>query len=250
MMLYVFYSLWCLHVILEVLPISSSGHLFLLYGKKYIPEYVEYCFHIPTAVIISIFLWRYRTMLIGTGTLKELYIAGAFIVLADIVTAGFYVLLRQQKRAFPLWLGFFVTMLSLFLVRYISYGTVQVLTWKVAFLIGLGQGIALLPGISRLATTVVIGSLYGLTPLLSYLFSLAIQLPLIGAAVLKVLYKDGLSLFKRYGSIPGILAVLLCSYAAYKLLELILFLFELQATTFLGWYMLLPLSYSFYKGTK
>jgi undecaprenyl-diphosphatase len=247
MKLFTFYSLCCLQVILEVLPISSSGHLSLLYGKKNIPEMIEYIWHIPTAIIISIFIWQHRNILLGTGTFKELALAGVLIILADIVTGLFYYLLKQKRILFPLWLGFIVTASSLFLVSLLPPGAVSKLTYKGALLMGLGQGIALLPGISRLATTVMCGWVYGLTPLLAYVFSLAIQLPLISAAVLKVIYKEGFSPFKHYFSVFGLLSVAVCSYSAYVLLKYVFFLFESQAVSFLGWYMLFPLLYSFYK---
>ena len=69
-----------------------------------------------------------------------------------------------------------------------SLKTVRSMTWFDAFIIGIFQGIAVLPGISRSGTTIVGGILRKLTPEDSAIFSFLLAIPAIaGATLLEVL---------------------------------------------------------------
>ncbi len=66
--------------------------------------------------------------------------------------------------------------------------TVRTMTWLDAFIIGIFQGIAVLPGISRSGTTIVGGILRKLTPEDSAIFSFLLAIPAIaGATFLEII---------------------------------------------------------------
>ena len=65
------------------------------------------------------------------------------------------------------------------------------LTWKVALLIGLIQGVAIIPGISRSGSTIALGLFLGLERELAARFSFLLSVPAIAGAILIKGLKDG-----------------------------------------------------------
>jgi undecaprenyl-diphosphatase len=250
------YMLWCSQVILEVLPISSSGHLqiisrYFLKKREEIPEYIEHIFHVPTAIIISVFLWIHKECLLKDVSMMQWSKLLVLVLFADLVTAICFLIVREKRKHFPLWLGFMCTMGILFAIRSLGCGGHLKITALQAAGIGLAQGVALLPGISRLAMTYTVGCLLGLAPAVAFMFSLAIQLPLIAGAVAKACYKVIDQREEKFPiSIVGICAVILSSCAAYGMLEIIFSLMVKHATGFLAWYMLIPLMLAFLSAKK
>lgn len=196
-----FYNFWCLQTILESLPISSSGHLKLvnciLQYFNYpsytdgVKEYIDHLMHIPTALILGIFLFQQWGHLLfklpqSLNQITHLFIC---IFLADIITVTLYFIFHIiNVSQFPVAVGFFITAVMLLSLHFAPNAVSENITYKQALIIGLVQGIALLPGISRLGATYVIAYWLGINPISAITFSLAIQLPLILAGIAKGLF--------------------------------------------------------------
>ncbi len=234
----IYYIIFILHIVLESLPISSSGHrvlfgYFLNYFNTKLPvltEEQDHLLHIPTAIILSIFLLANYSIAFPVISLHALFL----IFFANLVTGFFYFLFKIiDISKFPLFLGLLISSVSLLLTYYIDPGHSE-LTIGYAILIGASQGLALLPGISRMAATYVAAYCLGVAPCLAFMFSLAIQLPLIIAALLKAAYKlrktHQSNLFASFFGGENGRAVIFCFIMAiamvisYKLLCLVLYM--------------------------
>jgi undecaprenyl-diphosphatase len=187
-----------LQIVSESFPISSSGHVELalclgnffgmfplLSSSFFLSRTGMFLLHIPTLIIVAFFfrvtwwtllhhLYRYRYLI---GRL----IGYAFI--ADSITALCYVLLHCFHFSMPLSVGFAVTGGLLFSLRWTSKSTTVVQPWHMIML-GIAQGIALLPGISRLGVTYSMGRWLGLRSPKSFAVAWMIGWPLMTGGAL------------------------------------------------------------------
>lgn len=199
--------LWMVvQVIAESLPISSSGHVALLqrvythyYGVMQFSDVwaFDYVLQGISAVIIFIYFFpRWWQLIIQKPIrLKSLLsldvwknkIAPVFLfgLVADSLTCLIWVLKAAQIIDFPLIGGFIITAGLLFSLRY-THTKKDIAMWscKHAVIIGLAQGIALLPGISRFAMTIATLEWLGYSGHLAFSISFLLQWPLILAGSL------------------------------------------------------------------
>jgi len=189
-----FLIVMCVQIILESFPVSSSGHVILLehflrlfYSGAFIAvsesKLLSHFLHGPTAVVLAVFFWDRWTFL-----LKHFLIMWRIIIkiiffafLADIMTLIWYILFNSviDISIFPIGLGFLISMLCLFSLRFLKREKYEVVTWQKALIIGAFQGVAFLPGVSRFGLTFVVGCWLGLSAKKSFEFSFVIQWPLI-----------------------------------------------------------------------
>jgi undecaprenyl pyrophosphate phosphatase UppP len=111
-----------------------------------------------------------------------------------------------------------------------------------AFILGLVQGIALLPGISRLATTYAAARWLGMQPRKAFEVSWLIAVPLFFAASMQGIYKIMYMPHAHelvVGFLPYILPAGLLAYIALKITA---YLFYTHRAWWFGVYMLLPIS--------
>jgi len=191
-----------MQIIFESLPVSSSGNVLLwmpvlqkFLGLKPIgnilPDF-DFLLHAPTLFIIGLFFfqsWSSRLVAIERTFPRLMVVAGCCAV-ADTMTVIFYFLWKEVGTTFfPLWLGFLCTTFLLASLYFFSWPVKKSqLQYCDAFILGLVQGIALLPGISRFASTVVVGIWLGYSCKKACKYSFLIQVPLLGAALLKGLW--------------------------------------------------------------
>jgi undecaprenyl-diphosphatase len=255
----IFYLLWGIHTLLESLPISSSGHMRLIlnYLNRYtkgptkivISEYLDYSMHTSTLLILAIFLSvHWKILFNGVCSPSTLVSFLWYIFVANTITIACYLIYRLVDISrFPLMLGLSITAVELLSLYFVPQSVSSCITAKHAFVIGLAQGCALLPGISRLGTTYVVGCWLGLNSPLALLFSCAIQLPLVLAAVAKGLFLLLTRSPVNHLHYAGLFFVLLASVGAYGLLALLLSTSNNQLWVCFGIYMILPLSIAFFQ---
>jgi undecaprenyl-diphosphatase len=185
-------------IVFESVPVSSSGHVQLVAillamasgtSEICLHKTYEYFLHGPTAVILAALFfatwwmlltnaWRWRT------TIFRLCL---YAGVADVCTAvGYFFLQAACVSWFPLWIGFCITGIALYSVRYMrsrghAMHTSALVDMKKICVLGVVQGIAVLPGVSRLGITYAVGLLLGLSPRKSFAVSCMIQFPLIVA---------------------------------------------------------------------
>ncbi len=197
-----------LQIIFEALPVSSSGNVLLWTpvlqnllqissARSVLPDF-DFLLHIPTLFVLALFFFReWIPFVIRIRKYKRTIVLFALrCLLADAITTAFYFFWKAEGTAFfPLWVGFLCTTIMLLsLYFYKGKNLPKVFTYKDAALWGIVQGFALLPGVSRLASTFVAGVWMGYSYEQSFRYSFLLQIPLIGCAALKGLwevYKKG-----------------------------------------------------------
>ncbi len=176
-----------LQIILESLPVSSSGNL-ALFGLT-LPTDINYAAHSATLVIYALF-FRKKIMVVLLQPLrfyKTIVHAVLYGVLALLPTLFFYCFIEYTQPEFTLWSGFVITSLALFLSALPAGADTGISGYK-AFLIGASQGVALLPGISRLGITCAMARWLGFSWRTAFAFSCMIEAPLLLVATSKGFY--------------------------------------------------------------
>lgn len=183
------YMAFFVQIVTESLPISSSGHtnlLACLLSSTPLSQAYEYMLYIPTLVIITVFLFRRILFVVWHLMRCFTHIGMLFLFgfMAEIPTGFMYLFLSRVSCAIPLWIGFLVTALLLMSLRYVPRAY-QKLSVRTAFLIGCCQGVALIPGISRLAATYAAARWLGLSSRTALLFSWTLMVPIMIVALSK-----------------------------------------------------------------
>ncbi|MBT9131950.1 MAG: Undecaprenyl-diphosphatase [Firmicutes bacterium] len=178
----------------EFLPISSSGHLTALYHFFGVEEHrllFTICLHIGTLVAVFIFFWGDILSLFSTQ--KKL---GILIIIGSVPTAIMaFFLSALVERLFAevkvvgvmlmitgVWLAIGSTMSSRRNLASSAKST-SLKVWQ-ALLIGISQGAALIPGISRSGATISTALLCGTERGLSIRYSFLLSIPAILGAFL------------------------------------------------------------------
>ena len=174
----------------EFLPISSTAHLVVvqnLFGLTEPPVTFDIVIHIATALVTVIVLWSV------IKALSSRLIKLALVAMIPTGIIGLF-LNRWNELIFGSVMFTAVTLiingLILLLPKLIKVKNNR-LNNQSAAVIGIAQGLAVLPGISRSGSTIVSGLLFGLKPEEAYNFSFLISLPAIAAAqVLQLRHLD------------------------------------------------------------
>lgn len=197
----------------EFLPVSSSGHLVLggvVLGLKEPHLAFDVMVHVATLVAtVAFYRHSLRDMTLETwGSLQTARSRGLaealrahpeakltlWIVLGTVPTGLIGILFKEQLEGLfgqPAWvagmlLGTAALLLLTAILPHGKSGPAQMRLWQ-ALLIGLFQGMAIVPGISRSGSTIACGLLVGLNRELAARFSFLLSLPaILGALVLKV----------------------------------------------------------------
>jgi undecaprenyl-diphosphatase len=173
-----------LQIFLESLPISSSGHMELLrntggfaWSGSLYDESLDYFSHLATVIVLLLFFFRdwwplFRTLFFkrvwkdSYRALWKIALRIAWLtILAGIGTVALYVVIKVLLKGHPvlesnltLCGGFLVTTVSLLSLKKCEKKKgeyYEPLNTKKALLLGFVQGLALLPGVSRFASTYV-----------------------------------------------------------------------------------------------
>lgn len=197
----------------EFLPISSSGHLALLqniFGVKGDQVlFFTVLLHVGTLVSVFIIYWRDICELIVelVLTIKDLCTGkglrlaerpvrklGVMIIVATIPTALIGLLFNDIFNGLYLSLlaigiGFLITGVLMFLAERIGFAHkgIEKMNFRNAVFIGVLQGIAIYPGISRSGSTLVGGLTTGLERTFAVKFAFLISIPsILGSVVLEL----------------------------------------------------------------
>lgn len=197
----------------EFLPISSSGHLALLqniFGVKGDQVlFFTVLLHVGTLVSVFIIYWRDICELIAelVLTIKDLCTGkglrlaerpvrklGVMIIVATIPTALIGLLFNDIFNGLYLSLlaigiGFLITGALMFLAERIgsAHKGIEKMNFRNAVFIGVLQGIAIYPGISRSGSTLVGGLTTGLERTFAVKFAFLISIPsILGSVVLEL----------------------------------------------------------------
>ena len=173
----------------EFLPISSSGHLVILHkliGTGETPLLFDLFLHLGT--LVAVFIVFGGEIIESVTTKKRV---GILILFGSAVTFIFVMFfIKNIEAAFNnvRIVGFMLVVTGVWLIaaNFIRLGTEGMSFFK-AGLIGLAQGIAALPGISRSGATISTGLFLGLDSQSSAKFSFLLSIPaILGAFLFKI----------------------------------------------------------------
>lgn len=189
----------------EFLPVSSKGHLAI--AQLLMPSFKEPAvlfdlfLHLGTLVATVIYFWKelfalFHYFFSHLARPKELFLTSRNpnnlipqIILSTLVTGVLaFPLKRTAENAFYnlnyIIAGYFIIAFLLFITQFKKNSPEkEIITFKDACLIGLIQGIAVFPGISRSGTTIAIALLLGIERKKAFTFSFLISLPAIAGSL-------------------------------------------------------------------
>ena len=197
----------------EFLPISSSGHLAIaqnllgLEDAGSVPEFFDVLLHLGTLIAVFAAYWTdicemvvefFRGIgdLVHRSTPSPVPPARRLILLIIVGTLPLFAVLPIRKHVQGLtdnmvFVGaaLIVTGILLFLCDRVRKGrkTERSATWVDALLVGVGQAVATLPGVSRSGMTITAGCFVGYERRFAVRFSFLLSIPaVLGANILSI----------------------------------------------------------------
>jgi undecaprenyl-diphosphatase len=194
----------------EFLPVSSDGHLVLagaLAGVSTPGVFVEVALHVATlGAVLVVYGGRLGRLALGVprGNREDIrYVALLVLATLPAVAVGLFLKHAVEQTFDSLWWaggGFLVTGTVLWTTRRRT-GEGSVPSPGAAVAIGVGQALAILPGVSRSGLTVSAGLWARLRPVDAAAFSFLMAIPaIIGAAILEA--PEAAADIHRVGVVP------------------------------------------------
>lgn len=190
--------------IAEILPISSSGHLVIfesLFGLDGENPALEVFLHVASLIAVIVFLRKQlKRIIVGTykyvfkkdEDYKYAFYYFIYLLISTAVTGGIGLIFDQYMDSLmkPLIVGFLLLVNGAILLVTSKVETKKDITelkWQDAVIIGLAQGIGVLPGISRSGITISGGVMqrYRKDDMAEYAFILFIPVT-VGALILSI----------------------------------------------------------------
>ena len=232
----------------EFLPISSSGHLALaqhLLGiNTEVPAFFDVLLHLGTLLAVLVAYWGDVVEIVqeffrGVGdivhgtTPTPVPPARRMILLIIVGTLPLFAILPIHKKVQALGdsmvfigMALVVTGFLLFACDLVHRGhkTERSATLLDALLVGVGQALATMPGVSRSGMTISAGCFLGFERSFAVRFSFLLSIPaVLGANILSL--KDALEAGVDWAAVPvylaGVVASAVVGYACIRLLKLI-----------------------------
>lgn len=201
----------------EFLPVSSSGHLAILENILGMSEPMTLAvfLHFGTFIAIIVFFLRpLRALVKGifSGDRQSMIYVGKIIlgtipiVIAGILFRSWVAEAFNNIKVVAILLG--ITGIGVLLTGMVAKREKQVTTSS-AILIGIGQMLAILPGISRSGMTIAAGMYLGTDPDKAFRFSFLLSIPaVLGANLFELRNLTGIT------NLPELLVGMLCSFAS------------------------------------
>ncbi len=199
----------------EFLPISSTGHLILASNLLHIEQtnfLKSFEIMIQLGAILAVIYLYGRDLIVNIGLIKKLLVAFLPTAVIGLVLYPFVKSVLLGSQAVVLWSLFLG---GIFLIVFelkhkesaLTVSDPGAITYKQSFLIGLFQSVAIIPGVSRAAATIVGGLFLGINRRTIVEFSFLLAIPTMAAAT-------GLDLLKSYDEIfNGQIGILLVGFA-------------------------------------
>lgn len=183
----------------EFLPISSTGHMILashLMGLTHTDFLKSFEIAIQVGAISSVIFLYWRMLLVDFEVIKRIIVA---FIPTGVLGLTFYKLVKGYllgSAYVVLWSlllgGIFLVVFELwYKEKEDATSEIRYLSYKNAIIIGLFQSIAMIPGVSRSASTIVGGLILGLQRKTIVEFSFLLAVPTMLAATVYDLIKTG-----------------------------------------------------------
>ncbi|MFC1854847.1 undecaprenyl-diphosphate phosphatase [Candidatus Dependentiae bacterium] len=253
-----------IQIILETVPVSSSGHvaIFKHLIKNFAPKIGSSCngalcelLNLPTVIILALF-FRKRlveiskhllTSKISYAAYKPILKVIFYAIAANAITFSAYISVPgffYQNRSILL-LGLTFSMLILLSLKFINPNqNHENITMQKAFLIGFAQAFSVIPGVSRFGITYATSRWLNISPKHSFEFSFFLHAMLSGGVLLKGILLPGpfLSLIIPLLSISKIFIIIIASIISYFGLSLSWYLAIKETFWKFGFYYVIPIS--------
>ena len=235
----------------EFLPISSSGHLALFqtfFGMENMEE--KYMFftvllHFGTLISVCMVYWRdivdmIREFFLGIAALagrKDTGVAPPparrMVMLIIIATVPLFVMVFLQDAVNQLFSNSIMVSCALLATGFIlffsdrmarGHKTAKNATVADALIVGCGQALAVIPGLSRSGTTITVGCFVGFDRKFAVRYSFLMSIPaILGANILSL--KDAFEAGIIWADVPvylvGVAVAAVVGYACIRLLKMI-----------------------------
>jgi len=185
--------------ITEFLPISSTGHLVLVSNLLHISqtEFVKtFEISIQLGAILAIVVLYFKKLLTDWDTIKKIIVA---FIPTSIIGFILYKFIKQYligNISVVLWalgiVGFLFVVVEYFQSK--KKDGLEKISYKQAFIIGIAQSLAIIPGVSRSGATIMGGLLLGIKRKEVVEFSFLLAVPTMVAATGYDLLKNGSSI--------------------------------------------------------
>ena len=228
--------------ITEWLPISSSGHLalFQMLFTLDVPLAFDILLHFSTLLVLLTVYWK-DLLGIAKAWLRfdrksPEFKLGYLLILGTIPTAIIGLFFKELFASFfhstvAIGIAYLFTAGLLFLSRFASEK--ESLSAPSSLLVGLAQGIAIIPGVSRSGSTISLGLLLGITRSEIAKFSFLLALPaILGATILE----GPAILSSSLGFWPVALGMIASYLVGLVSLKWLLRLIEKKSFYLFGWY--------------
>jgi undecaprenyl-diphosphatase len=182
----------------EFLPISSTGHLMLtakLLGVGQSEFIKSFQIAIQLGAILSVVVVYWNKLISGSKIYKQLLVA---FIPAALIGALLYKMIKRYllgNNAVVLWAlfigGLFLVIFELFYrQKEEAVEEISAISYSQALTIGLFQSVAMIPGVSRAAATIIGGLVVGLKRKTIVEFSFLLAIPTMLAATALDLFKS------------------------------------------------------------
>lgn len=202
----------------EFLPVSSSGHLYLfnrIIGANNDFVFFAVLLHLATLLAVVIVFRKKILYLIKnpfSSYAVKLYVATIPTILIVLLLMP----LMDRFGGYTIIICFLITAVLLFITDILSRRKVveKQMTYKHAIIMGIAQGLAVFPGISRSGATISTGLLLGQSKKETAEFSFLMSIPIIIASMVYELfsaYINGKTLIVTGEILPTIIAFI-CAF--------------------------------------
>lgn len=176
----------------EFLPVSSSGHLVLISKLFNMEEslFLSILLHVATLFSIVVVFWRDIWELIRHPFSKKTVMLMVATIPTCLIVLVLMPIIKSSFGGALLPFCFLISALLLFATEFLTKKkTTHELNYKTAFIMGIAQGFAVFPGISRSGTTICAGLLAGGDKKESAKFSFLMSIPIIILSMVMEIYE-------------------------------------------------------------
>lgn len=168
----------------EFLPISSDGHLNLVQHLFGLTPSLSFDVFLHTATFFSVLFYFRKKLNYLLSNLPYIIVGTIPAVIVGFFFKDQIISLFATPKLLP-WF-FLITAICVFSTKLVKKQDKKI-TYLSAFIIGIFQAVAILPGVSRSGLTIFSGILLGLFPVNAFNFSFALFIPVsVGAILLEI----------------------------------------------------------------
>jgi undecaprenyl-diphosphatase len=163
--------------------------------------------------------------------------------ITDAITSSFFILVHWYGVAwFALGLGFAITGCALASLYWSTHTRFVPYSWYHAIALGLAQGCALLPGVSRFGLTYCVARWLRIAPYRAFEISFLIEWPLIVvASIASLSLLSDPQLCAQFLNLTTLLVILIAAMSAWAGLGIVAYLIRMHRLWLFALYMIVPM---------